>query len=173
MNTISYGANFTSCAIDCTGTTSQGVKWVINNVNNSSTGTSNNFSATTNTGSYFTNPWYANYGIILQCQTLSAYTQSGYFYHSYWNYNTLPFSSSTSPLYSYSAQTCQPYGETDTTGEKQYLFDYSIRLVNDYSKDFEIWGKTLTNGVRSGSETLALRYSGGTFVYTDPNFVIT
>lgn len=175
MNKVSYGANFNSCALNCTGTSSTGgFRTVVNQINNDSTGTSTNFSATTNNGSYFTNPFNRKNGSAMNCLNSSGYTEQGYYYHYSYLYNTLPFSSSTAPLYSLSAQTCTQYGEKNSTNfSTQYLFRYEVRLLNGESTDFEIWGSPLSGGTIVTPSILALRYSGNTFTYTNPSYVIT
>jgi hypothetical protein len=179
MNKVSYGATFANCALNCTGTSSSiGFQAVVNFINNDSTGTSTNFSATTNTGSYFTNPYTRKSGSYMNCLNSTGNTFDGYYYHYDWIYNTLPFSSSTSPLYSLSAQTCTQYGVDAGSWYTQYLFYYQTRLINGESTDFEIWGSPISNGAYSGAPStaiyqLALRYSGGTVTYTNPTYVIT
>jgi hypothetical protein len=173
LNTISYGANFSPCAIDCTGTSATGgFRFAVNTVNSNSTGTSTNFSAITNTGSYYTNPWNQRTIKYMDCESVSGSTNSGFFNYITWSNNTLPFSSSTSPLYSLSAQTCTPVGQSFTNFYRQYLFNCSTKLLNTGSTDFQIWCYSITNG-NLDTLTLALTYSGGSFTYTDPNFVIT
>jgi len=173
LNTISYGANFSPCAIDCSGNTSSGgFKYIIDVVNNNSTGSTTNFSSVTNTGSYYTNPWSQRQIQYMDCETLTGRTHSGTFRYNDWSNYTLPFSSSTGPMYSVSAQTCTPYGTKRTNDTQQTLFSCQTRLLNSGSTDFEIWCYTLSNG-ETDTLTLALRYSGGSFTYTDSNFVIT
>jgi hypothetical protein len=173
MNTVTNGAIFNGCAIDCTGAT--GVQYITNVINSSSTGSSNNITATTQTGSYYTNPFFLNLGLYLNCTSQTGYTKNGWIVFNDWSNKTLPFSSSTSPLYIYSAVTCPANGEVFTNSAiYQYLFDYEVRLLNGASTDFEIWAKSITNGSRSASySNLALQYTGGSIVYTNPTYVIT
>jgi len=162
MNKVSYGLTAADCAINCTGFS----KNMVDNINFDSTGSTNNITATTQTGSYFTNPFRYNYAIALNCNANSGYTKQGYVVISEWSNNTLPFSSSTSPLYTNSAVTC------NVLSTFQYLFRYDVSLLNNTSTDFNISGYTLSNG-SYGSYELVASYVGGVFTYTNPTFVIT
>jgi hypothetical protein len=143
MPTISNSLTWTSCDLNCINNTDQ----IVNLVNNSSTGITNNISFITNTGSKLIHPFNRASVLNSQTSTLTAQTNaSGVSIPKYVN-ETIPYSGSPLTLApSLSAQTCDLSSfyptnysiSKNTNAYSWYMEYYQIRIVS-LSGDFEIW----------------------------------
>jgi len=179
MPTISAGMTFTSCEVGC----QSSMTTVINNINNSSTGTSNNFSGTSNTGSrYTTTTVIQSTSVRLSYNSnpsVSATTTPTITLYDY-QYQTIPWSGSGNTLIpALSGQTCQYTGfQSNGTFLVKYPYSYRVVLTNpNDERDYDILGSPITNGVYSGYPgtaiyELAVRYSGGSVTYSNPYYTI-
>jgi hypothetical protein len=179
MPTISAGMSFTSCEVGC----QSSMTTAINNINNSSTGTSNNFSGTSNTGSRYTTTTVIQQTVVRMTYNSTpstATTTTGSLFLYDYQYQTIPWSGDGNTLIpSLSGQTCQ-YSGFQRSGSVLFKYPYSYRIEltnpND-ERDYDILGSPITNGVYSGFPStiiyeLAVRYSGGSVTYSNPYYTI-
>lgn len=158
---------------------------MVNQINNSSTGTSNNYTGTTNTGARYVSPFYYYQPL------LSAYTSNlttiiqGYYQFYNYSYNTYVYSSTTpsSILKNLSATTCTNVPDLLLNQSSPFMvanpYYYQTRLFNTgNTNDYQIWASPITNYVYSGYSTgipkyeLAYTFSSGTEQYYNPNYII-
>ena len=175
MPTMQKELTFTSCDLNC----QSSIDGIVLNVNNSSTGTSNNISGTTVTGSRTTSP-FSTYYYFYSASTSATTTQwGGYYEIPKWQTETIGWTGNTNTyIPSTSGQTClfnnwYSYGNS----YRKFVYYYQLRLTNPSNvSDFEIWGSPINNNVYSGFPSsiiyeLALQYSGGSITYANPYYV--
>jgi len=160
-----------------------GTQNVVNIINSSSTGTSNNFTGTTLTGSKYVDPFYA---VLVSCSgvtSISASTsEGGISYPKYLN-ETITYTGSTPTLVnSLSAQTFDfsypRFTETligfNLSYYRRYQFYYVTELNNPSDfRDFKIYARSFTGGT-TGTDSLIYSYTGATSASTihDPSYFI-
>lgn len=182
-NTISKDINFGTCKIDCDSNENS----VVNNINNSSTGNTNNVSTNRvfSSGIYYNNPIKKLYNLTSGNTIVTAITYSAYFTTPDWSFNTYPFSGNPSTIIpSLSGSVCN-YNNTgivrpnyNSYNINQYVYYYQTRLINPSNvNDFEIWASPITNFSYSGAPStaqyeLAYQYSGGSITYSNPTYII-
>jgi hypothetical protein len=155
----------------------------VNVINSSSTGTSNNFTGTTLTGSKYVDPFYV---VLVSCSattTLSATTLQGNISYPKYLNETITYTGSTPTIVnSLSAQTFdfsyprftevpQPF---NLSFYYRYQFYYHTVLNNPSDfRDFEIYANSFTGGT-TGSDSLIYSYTGATATSTihDPSYFI-
>jgi hypothetical protein len=147
---------YTTCDVGC----STSLQTIINNINTSSTGTTNNRTLTNNTGSRYTDP-VSIYWFLSQSTSNNNtnFSTGSYSVNNSLN-STLPFSGNSSPyipIPSLSSQTCDfsSIGITqnpNTSSQFQliYVYDYKITQgVN--SNTYTITANPIVNGVRTST----------------------
>jgi hypothetical protein len=178
MPTISAQTSFTTCQQNC----QPYLETLVSDINNKSTGTSNNFIGTTTKGSKATNPFVTRYRLSLNTNPFTAQTigASTYIQTSYM-YQTIPWSGGSNTLIpSLSGLTCYPYGSCDVNGlncRRWYYYHRMILTNPSDPRDFEIYASPITDLQYSGSPStpiyeLALTYSGQTVTYANPTYCI-
>lgn len=150
----------------------------INDINNSSTGTTNVTAFTSNTGSRYLDPfgrvfiYYQNAPIVA-----SAATAYGYFMYSDWLNTTMPFSGNTlpyTPIPTLSASTCNNYTSAGTNvswGARQmFMYYYDIKLTDPLNvESYQILARPIINGVYSLTyDTVATVINGVLQLPTNP-----
>jgi hypothetical protein len=160
-----------------------GTQNVVNIINSWSTGTSNNFTGTTLTGSKYVDPFYV---VSVSCSgvtSISASTSQGFIaYPKYLNETITYTGTSPTLVNSLSAQTFDfSYPRfTQTTQSfnlsyyRRYQFYYLTELNNPSDfRDFEIYARSFTGGT-TGTDTLIYSYTGATSASTihDPSYFI-
>jgi hypothetical protein len=177
MPTITPQISFTTCDTNCDAY----LNLVVNGVNNSSTGTTTNFSGTTTTGSKAFNPFAPQYKLRLLTNPFTAQTIAAQTYiQTPYMYRTIPWSGVSNTLIpSLSGLTCYPYGVCDGSNLncRRYYYYHQLRLTNPSDpRDFEIYASPITDLQYSGSPSpiyeLALTYSGQTVTYANPTYCI-
>jgi hypothetical protein len=153
----------------------QNLSSFVSTINNSSTGTSNNTSIVTNTGSRYQFPFFQNY-ITCSATTSSTIGQwiGQYYVPKYLN-ETLVYSGTTPTIIpSLSAETfnfnTSAFTFNNTSNNLGYYskltFWYKTTLVNPLDvRDFNIYAKEITGGT-AGSDVLIYSYTGATTAYT-------
>ncbi len=184
MPIISNCINFGSCS-NCD-VTVQTI--IINDINNTSTGTTTDISITTNTGSRLINP-FENLEYVTSASTIfSAATQNAFMSIPKYINQTIPYSGSSLTLIpSLSAETCSFDNWTEVqTGitsknlsfYRYYTYYYQTRLTNPLNnQDFEIWAPVFVNGTWAGFPALPTlqmiyQYSGGVVTFIDTNYFV-
>jgi hypothetical protein len=156
---------------------------IVNLINVSSTGTSNNFTGTTLTGSKYIDPFYQVRAICSGVTSFSAVTISGIVdIPKYLNETIVYTGTSPTLVNSLSAQTfdfsyprfTQINTGLNLTYYRRYLFSY-INVLNNPSdfRDFEIYANSFTGGTL-GTSSLIYSYTGATSASTihDPSYFI-
>ena len=177
MPTIPYGMSFTTCDLYCTTIVSQQVT----NMNNSSTGSTYNYTGTTNTASRYL---YGHTGILKSASgsTVST-TQDFVSYIILTNYQneTVPASGASYTLIpSLSGVSCPNitnyFGQYGTTGYIRYNAYYQYRLIDPLDLSaFQIYtNKVIETGTTVNAYVYELVYtfSGGTVQYSNSNYII-
>jgi hypothetical protein len=176
LPTITPSISFTTCELNC----QSGLNTIVNAINNSSTGTSNNFTGTTTTGSKYTIPFVTRYRLTSGNTVNSATTYNGQNYTIPYTFKTIPWSGvGNTYIPSLSGATCnQDYFDCQGINCNQFFYYYNIILTNPSNpKDFDILGSPITNFKYSGYPStviseLALRFSGGTITYSNPTYIL-
>lgn len=152
-------------------------------INTSSTGTSNNFTGTTLTGSKYTNPFYRSRYACSGVTSYSALTKEGDITVPKYINETITYTGVTPTLVnSLSAQTfnfsyprfTEIVLSNNLTYYRRYQFRYTTILNNPSDfRDFEIYANTITGGTL-GSSNLIYSYTGSTGSSTihDPSYFI-
>jgi hypothetical protein len=177
MPTISAQTSFTTCEVNC----QSFLNTIVNAINNASTGTSNNFSATTTKGSKANNPFLNRYALSINnlATTAQTFAASTYVKNSY-VYQTIPWSGVSNTLIpSLSGLTCYPNAVCNNDFDcRRWYYYHQVILTNPLdNRDFEIYASPITNLQYSGAPgttiyELALTYSGQTVTYANPNYCI-
>lgn len=181
MPTISAQTSFTSCQVNC----QSNMNTIVNAINTQSTGTSNNFSATTTKGSKSNNPFITRYRLLLTNSPTTGQTFAATTYvRDQYTYQTIPWSGVSNTLIpSLSGLTCYPNavcrsGLGLTSDCRRWYYYHELRLTNPSDiRDFEIYASPITNLQYSGAPNapiyeLALTYSGQTVTYANPTYCI-
>jgi len=156
MPTIQNNMNFTNCDVGC----SSSVDTIVNDVNTSSTGTTNNRTITSNVGSRYIDPvsiyWYVSKSTS---NSLTGIVEGSYGFNNSLN-STLPFSGSSSPytpIPALSSQTCDFSSKGITTNPNTqfqsqliYVYDYQI-TQGGANNTYTIKANPIVNGVRTST----------------------
>jgi hypothetical protein len=160
------------------------VQGTVAHINSQSTGTSNNYTGTTLTGSKYDYPFTNNIGLCSGSTSLTALTSNGLIYVPRYVNETIPYTGTTPTLVpSLSAKT---FNFTTNNFTLQglsnnldyyyrYQFWYTVKLTNPLDiRDFEIYTRGITGGTISSTENLIYSYTGSTSAYTihDPTYFI-
>jgi len=179
MSTIVNNINtaFTNCDINV-----YLIQGMVDNINGSSTATTNNFSGTSNTGArlvfpiYYYQPLTTAYTANLQTTVSGTYSIYDYSNKTYVYSSTTP----SSIINSLSAKTCNGVSP-NILGAINFAstFVYQPRMFNTgNTNDYQIWASPITNYTYSGYTTqiaqceLAYTFSAGTEQYYNPNYII-
>jgi hypothetical protein len=156
---------------------------IVDVINNSSTGTSNNYTGTTNTGSRYVDSFLSLTYSCTAVTSNSATTSTGLVQYPKYLNETIPFSGGTI-IPSLSAYTLSSFYNPNifefnsisgnVPNYQRYNYYYIQKLNNplDY-RDFEIYAAQYT-GITSGSEILIYGYTGSTSSSTiyDPTYFV-
>jgi hypothetical protein len=188
MPTITKGLFPDICDLEC----NDWIDYRINEINNASTGTTNQRSIYSDKGASYTYPlgqvWYINTGN----DDDSIYRDEGLLTTNVNGFNTIPASGiSNTIIPSLSGQVCDysTHGYFITGGYlppisngfyyfRQYLYQIKIELTNPLDvRDFNIYMSPINNFIYSGYPytalyDLAYSYSGGSVVYSNPTYII-
>lgn len=175
MPTIQVGLlTFSECELFCNSRLSN----MVNTINTSSTGTTNNVSFTNNKGSRFTLPFnFINEFSISTRQALSGTIGSGYSSNERIN-QTLPVSGTTYTLIpSLTGLTCDisDKGEVTSNGRLVRNSSYQVNLTDPNNlSSFEIRANEIINGVLQTTNypILVLTYVNGVMTFSDPDYVV-
>jgi len=175
MPTIQGGLlTFSECELFCTSRLSA----MVNTINISSTGTTNNISFTNNKGSRFITPFnFLNTFSIATRQALSGTVGGGYSSDERLN-RTLPVSGNTySIIPSLTGFTCDisDKGEITSIGRVVRTSSYRVNLTDPNNlRSFEIRANEIINGALQTTNypILVLTYVDGVITFSDPNYVI-
>jgi len=155
----------------------------VNTINNSATGTSNNFTGTTITGSKYTNPFHQ---VRIACSGVtssSAVTVSGLVDIPKYLNETIIYTGITPTIVnSLSAETfnftyprfTESFSFSNLSYYRRYQYSYPIILNNPSDfRDFEIYANSITGGTL-GTSSLIYSYTGSTSASTihDPSYFI-
>jgi hypothetical protein len=185
MPTITNGMSFTSCEVGCSG----GTLSIVNTVNVASTGTSYNYTGTTNTGSKYVTPF--NVLAISGPNAIppvTATTHNGYMKVHNSVLFTIPVSGSSSPytlLSGLSGNSCTNMVDNfynsspnSLTGVwYSYAFYYYVELTNPLvPAAFRMYASPISaNGepdLLVGSKILIYTYDGTTATYTNTAYIV-
>ena len=176
MPTIQGGLlTFSECEINCNSSLSS----FVNQVNASSTGTTNNVNFTNNNGSRFDLP-FSNVARLTKSTSSSTSYVMGTAYGVIDNRinQTLPVSGTTYTLIpSLTGLTCDlsDKGEITSDGNTIYVANYQLILTDPNNlRSFEIRANRIINGVRQTTNypILVLTYVDGVMTFSDPDYVI-
>jgi hypothetical protein len=176
MPTISLGLTASTCDLYCTAN----YQSVVTNVNDYSTGTTLNYTGTTNTASRYD---YLNSGVLVTFSgTSTQTTRTSELIRdlSYYINYTVPASGVTNTLIpSLSATTCQFVEDNFanyTTFYRFYDGNFKVELTNPSNwGDFKIYTNTTietTKSIYPENWLMIYNYSGGTVHYSDSNYII-
>jgi len=185
MPTITQGLYPTGCQLACDTSINQ----IINQINQSSLSTSNNFNSTTQVGSKYQIPFYCVRSLILSNNSITGRTYAGQFIITEYANETIPYSVNNVLIPSLTAETCSFENNSVTRRDfpalvfhQQYVYYYKIVLFDENEiTNFRIYGSPITNFQYSGATLqngwvpiyeLALEYSGGTITYQNPYYCV-
>lgn len=180
MPVMSNGISFTECEQFC----NSSVQSIISTINNASTGTSNNFTGTTTTGSRYDNftCLQPNYNLSYNNTVTTSQTRSNYSRLYSYQYQTIPWSGISNTLIpSLSGQSCNITGLTlNSSGQYYEKYNYYYRVILTDPLDrtsFDIYAAPIINGVYSGYPStvfteLAVSFVGNSLVYSNPTYTI-
>ena len=184
--TLRFTMPITNLGISLTGCSNSGLtataRGVVNVMNTSSTGITNNFTGTTLTGSKFIVP----FAVIGMCaatgvtQTFVETTRRYFAVPKYLNetivfsgnpYVIAPSLSAQTFNFNTSAFTLNSYVNTSLNAYVRYTYQYAVQLTNPNvdSRDFSISARTQTTGGSNGPYTLIYSYTGVTSAGTVHN----
>lgn len=176
MPTIVNQLTWTSCDLGCESRTNQ----VVNNINNASTGTSNNINVTSNNGNKASAPVRAAGILTEQVEQDISRNYNGRYRVTSWQGITIGWTGESNtyvPQFSGEPCTFDTWNKTDLPIYRKDVYAYIVSLTNPASPgDFDISGTTIVNSAYNGYPgpavyQLALRYQGGVITYADPYFV--
>jgi hypothetical protein len=167
MPTIQNNMNFTSCDIDCSFYTQE----IVNDINTSSTGTTNNRVFTNNTGSRYNDPVNTYYYLLQSAGGSTTSIIQGFYVINNSLNSTLPFSGSSSPytpIPALSSQTCDFSSRGDTSG-LIYVYDYLV-TQGGTANTYTITANPIVNGVRTTTNypDTAATIVNGVVTYANP-----
>lgn len=178
MTTITNQMSFDTCDQGCAGS----LTGIVNEINLSSTGTTNNTLKITNSGSKYTDPFFQSWGITYNVNPGNYSNTITGIYRMYNTFNsTIPFSGSSSPyvqIPALSSQTCDfsSKGTTINPGNAQqyqqvYVYDYKLEITSPPDlTSYTIKANPIVNGVRTATNypDIAVTVSSGSITYTNP-----
>lgn len=176
MPTITLGLTASTCDLYCNANYIN----IVTAVNNSSTGTTYNYTGTTNTAARYN---YLNpaIGHVTSANTTNINSEVLVYRDLYYYINeTVPASGTSYTLIpSLSAVTCDSidsYFQKNTTSYRYYDGDFKVELTNpsDWG-DFKIYVNTTIESSKNNTPynwVEIYNYSGGTIHYSDPNYII-
>lgn len=168
MPTIINGLTYDpSCSVS-----SQIQSQFVNIINDSSTGTTNNFTGTTTTGSKYTYPFNNGYFACSGVTSLTATTMIGEVYYPKYLNETIVYTGTTPTIvpslsgktfnFNPSDFTLVNDGVTNLGSYGRYNYCYTIELNNPSDfRDYKIYAKQIT-GTTIGSQTLIYGFTGST-----------
>jgi hypothetical protein len=185
MPTITQGLFPTDCQLSCNYLITQ----IIDEINQSSLSTSNNFNATTQVGSKYQIPFFCTRKLNLRSDSFTTKNYNGLFIITEYANQTIPYSVNNVLIPSLTAETCSFQNNSVTRRDspelvfhQQYLYYYKLELFDETDiTNFRIYGSPITNFQYSGATPqngwtpifeLALEYSGGTITYQNPYYCI-
>jgi hypothetical protein len=177
MPTITKQMSFTNCQLNC----DINVQYQVTLINNDSTGTTNNVSWINNVGNRVNIPFYNEAGLSSGNTSITSYNWFNYTRNSSFLNKTLPMSGSNFTVIPYlSASTCNLVGRyapslpgINSDYFDANLYDYKVELTNPNNLlDFKIITRTIVNGNTTGNYFRIWEISGGTVIYSDPNYFI-
>jgi hypothetical protein len=179
-STISDGLNYGSCSPNCDSI----VKFnIVNTTNNSTTGSTNDYTGTTTVGSRYQYPFNQVFGLT----TASTPTTSGATFGriSIYEYINQTIPASGSPLQVITTLTSDTCNLSSFMGEvipnlwQQWAYRYIVVLTNPSDvRDFRIYASPITNGAYDGFPGTVIYsdfvygFSAGTVYHTDPTYLI-
>ena len=149
MPTITNSLTWGSCDIGCSGFTNG----IVNFVNDSSTGTTNDILFTSNTGSKLEHPFFRWRQLYVNNSVVTASTQAYQIQIPNYVNQTIPYSGSPLTIIpSLSAETCDlsnfnlvnSGGSTNLGSYTWYMAYYEFRITS-FTGDFEIWSYDLSS----------------------------
>lgn len=177
MPTISYGMGYSTCDVNC----SVNANGIVSNVNSSSTGTSLNYTGTTNQGVVLLNGLTVMRRLNEVNDTESATTIYGLISINNYNNFTYPYSGNPATIIpSLSAQTCNIStnlnGSASSQQYQKFYYYYDIVFYDEFdlSGSFRIFANEINlNGVLNTSiKTLAYELTGGVVTYSNAEYII-
>ena len=185
MPTVTQGIFPTQCQLNC----NNSINNLVQEINQSSLSTSNNYTATSQTGSKYQVPFYCIRIINLVDDVFSARTYNGQFTITEYANETIPYSVNNVLIPSLTAETCSFENNSVTRRDspnlvthEQYVYFYKIELFDENDiTNFRMYGSPINNFQYSGATPqngwgaifeLALEYSGGTITYQNPYYCI-
>lgn len=175
MPTIQNNMNYTNCDVGC----SSSVNIIVNEINISSTGTTNNRILTNNTGSRYTDPVSIYWSLNQSTTSNTTGVINGVYEFNNSLNSTLPFSGNSSPyipIPSLSSQTCD-FSSIGITINPNNQFQTQLIYVYDYlvtqggtSNTYTIKANPIVNGARTSTNypDTAVTVVNGTITYTNP-----
>lgn len=177
MPTIQNNLNYTSCDVGC----SSSADFIVNEINTSSTGTTNNRVLTNNTGSRYTDPVSIYWSLTQSTSNNTTGSVEGVYAINNSLNSTLPFSGSSSPytpIPALSSQTCDfsSKGITvnpNTQSQTQiiYVYDYLV-TQGGTANTYTITANPIVNGVKTTTnypDTVATVVNGA-LTYANPSY---
>lgn len=183
MPSITYGlTGYTSCDINCTSNPTA----FVNTVNNHATGSTFNYTGTTNVGSIYTNTMFNFLYIFVKTTPVTANTISSFVTLNQFQNVTVPASGvSYTLLPSLSGETCPDIlnnyypssgpSYPNSVSFSKFYFSYVFTLFDPLDfKNFRIFANAISsNGLSNGGiKTLVYEFSGGTVTYSNPEYII-
>ena len=187
MPTITNQLTWTTCQVGCT----EDTNYIVDEINNISTGTTNNMSNTNIKGNRYITPFH---GILQLLYFNSSFTRSNYYKQTAagsFIRKTLPMSGSSFTLIpSISAETCSytsksryyPYNFSSGANDDTYvqtMYNFNTYVTNPLNlNDFKITATPIVNGTYVGSNGIGTNditiyeVQNGVVIYSDPNYVV-
>ena len=177
MPTVSYGMSYTSCDIDC-------VFWanstMVVRINSSATGSTNNYTGTTNQGVVSQNGLSTLLSVTESLFSQTATTISGTINILNYNNYTYPYSGTPATIIpSLSSQTCDISSLTGGISSSFYVkvyYQYTAEFYDEFdlSDSFRIFASEINaNGaVNSSVKTLVYELSGGTVTVYNSQYLV-
>jgi hypothetical protein len=180
--TISKQINFDVCDNYC----NSGLNDIVNNINETVTATTTNFTGTTTAGSRYVTPFYLIFGIQSGSTSNTNQTDNGFIIIPQYTNETYAFSGNPlTSIPSLSARTCNNLEsfmsyESNNFGVgaggtyQRYQYYYKVELTNPSDvRDFRIYASPITNGLPTFSSTdFVYGFSGGSVYHTNPTYLI-
>jgi hypothetical protein len=187
MPTITNQLTWTTCQVGCTSDTN----YIVDYINNISTGTTNNMSNTNIKGNRYVTPFH---GIIQLFYNNSNFTRGNYYKQTSagsFIRKTLPMSGSSFTLIpSISAETCSYASQSKYNANNfsnginddtyvQTMYNFNAYVTNPLNlNDFKITATPIVNGTYVGSNGIGTNditiyeVQNGVVIYSDPNYVV-
>lgn len=178
MPTVTYGMSYTSCDLDCSFWTNF---TMVPRINNSSTGSTNNYTGTTNQGVVLPSGLSTLISVIESLSSQTGVTMNGNILISNYNNYTYPYSGTPATIIpSLTSQTCDIstnlVGDNSSAGYVKAYYRYDAEFYNpaDLSGSFRIFAREINaNGnVNLSVKTLIYELTGGVVTYTDPQYLV-